>query len=619
MEAKTKTLIAFGFVVLCGVLLFVRGLLAEDLNVSATVVDGEVIVRGYTYPGSTVYLNDEDNNTVIGSGVADASGAFTIDVTPFSPGSYNTGVYAITPSALTTETYPLPFTIGAKEVKEFTNISIPPILVVPGSNFAYNATIPLTTYGRPNTAVTVQIDGPVSNTISVTVNSLGVGSYLLSASSLSEGSYTLTPYYVSSIPGAAVSFSLSPAPSLTPTPSLTPSPTLTPSLTPTYSPTPTFTPSPTLSPTPTLTPSPTLSPTPGPTNTPGPAPTDIPVTDTPTPIPTFAVPDPGEGCPLGIEGLCFFDRDESGNIDASQELGSFLSGFESSLFTVFRGSAGTQSQLARFDFNDDDRVDALDLSILLTATSGKANELNRGIDRIHAKLMNLDTQEIQCTNVCKELQSVLKKRSGTVPSTAGLQYALIGLSMFLTLMTVRVITVQLSGIPLRRGFSIVSVLLYFAILTTGSIFLYREYRLQHMVTYGQEETATKAIPVQTDRIRYRVLITAEQPINTVELFLRYNRSILTLTSMETSGSFADLITHMQTSNEQGGAYVLGGVVAGDFVPDEAQFIELEFKRDSSIPMEPRLEILPETRAFPVGATKQTDAIFPNIHIEQVTK
>ncbi|MCX7997209.1 MAG: hypothetical protein N2691_05680 [Patescibacteria group bacterium] len=577
---------------------------AETLTVTARVVDGQLIVSGSTSSNAVVYLTDTVGNVVIASGISSPDGSFVFDITPFSPGYYELAVTSFDPNLEETQPYTFSFTIGAKEVRSFTGIRLPPTVRTNKAVYSHNEEIQIEVFGTPRETVLLEINGTNPFSGSYELGPTGQYTIALPALQFAGGVHTLIAYFDEAYPSTEKTFTVLAMPTNTPTPTLTPTTTLTPTATPTHSPTPTLTPS--LTPTPSI----TNTPTPGPSATPAPGPTDTP-TPTPTLTPVPFVPSPTPSCLEEFGRLCQFDRDASRNIDSPEELIGFVSGFERLLYDP------KATDLARkFDINEDQEVNALDLALFLSSISRQMDGY-LGIIRVRARTIDLDSYAPQCTNVCREIRKAIAADFDEVAFIERHAGIFTVFSLLFVLPFFRLYRYRLSKIRIysSQGFAWITALYYLLIVATAGGVLYREYRLAQ--PGYRDRAASTTYATETDTVSYRIRVTVNRPLSTLELFLKYDEKSLQIEKVNTESSFANVITHVRTSQKNGAIYVLGGVTSNRFTPDDDLFLEVTFTKGDGYTGDTELIILPGTVAYPPDARSTDDSFLPEIRIERI--
>lgn len=573
-------------VAICSAIML-RQVFANTIFVTATVVDGQVSISGFTSPNSTVYIRDTVDDSVIASGISASNGQFVFDVTPFSPGYYRLAVTSFDPYLEETNPYEFEFSIGAKEVLRFPNLILPPTVRTNKTVYDYDEDIQIELHGRPGAVVALEIDGlnPFGNQYEL--GPTGQRTVVLPAVQFAGGAYSVTGHMQIGRPSTAKTYTVLAIPSSTPTPSLTPT------ITPTHTPTPTLTPSP----------GPSATPEPPPTATPTPEPTSTPIPFIPSPTPT---------CEQEFGKLCFFDRDSSRTFDDPRELISFISSFDISLF----GSV-EDSKVARFDLNRDQVVDDDDLALFLSAVA-KHFHKRLGVLRVHAKHIDLDATKPICTNVCRELDRALAVERDDIPFVErNAQIFLI----FALLMLLPFIRLRQSGLARvrvyqSRGYAWFTIIYYVAVVLICGSILYKEYRA-HRRLVESSRTASTEYHSANEEIRYRVMVSANRPLVVLKLYLSYDPESMQLVKLDSSHSFANVITHKQSSQEKGAIFVLGGITSDKFVPKNSEFIDVVFRVKEGEGADTSLNILQETTARSSDTAKTRTKFTPDLRIERI--
>jgi Bacterial Ig domain/Dockerin type I domain len=151
--------------------------------------DGQVIITGYAFPGSTVtaLVDGFAANTAH----ADASGIFSVTINQIAHGVYTFGVYATDPQGVKSSTFTTTFTVTGARSSALSNIHIMPTVVVTPNPVAPGATVQFSGYAIPNSTVTVETQrdkssGSEKQTLTAQADSNGKWSTTLSTVGLQK-------------------------------------------------------------------------------------------------------------------------------------------------------------------------------------------------------------------------------------------------------------------------------------------------------------------------------------------------------------------------------------------------------------------------------------------------
>jgi len=153
--------------------------------------DAEVIIRGYAFPGSTIYSLVD--GYMAESVRASTNGSYSITISAISRGVYTFGVYAIDPGGTKSSTFSTSFTVTGGRTSNLSNINIMPSVKVSPDPANVGQTVTVSGYAIPNSTVTIQNQKensiPSLKTFTTTSDARGVWSLALNTSDFSAGTY----------------------------------------------------------------------------------------------------------------------------------------------------------------------------------------------------------------------------------------------------------------------------------------------------------------------------------------------------------------------------------------------------------------------------------------------
>ena len=143
---------------------------------------------GLAYPGATVTILRD--GVIIANVVADASGGFATPVSGIGAGSYVFYVYAKDPNGVVSASNVFPFVLNGKSVVNITGILVAPTLSADKIAVQGTDTLTLSGYATPNSQISIS-SKQLPNTYRAVSDQSGQYQYILDASSLATGAYTL--------------------------------------------------------------------------------------------------------------------------------------------------------------------------------------------------------------------------------------------------------------------------------------------------------------------------------------------------------------------------------------------------------------------------------------------
>lgn len=214
--------LACSFGILCAILLIIPTR-AENVTVTIGVGDTILTVTGKTSPDAFVTVSKDGG--VIGTTVADSSGAYTQTFPAQDPGLHELSVFAHTTSGKNTDSVTLTVNI-AEHATTTASIFLPTTFTVEDDNLSPTQPLVLSGEAAPSSTVTIYIDN--NNFASTSTDAAGNWILNLNVSSLASGQHQLFARVVDgfgdqSYPTASRYFSREGLPT-TPTPQPIPSP-----------------------------------------------------------------------------------------------------------------------------------------------------------------------------------------------------------------------------------------------------------------------------------------------------------------------------------------------------------------------------------------------------------
>lgn len=153
--------------------------------------DAEVVIRGYAFPGSTVYALVD--GAAAESSRASGDGSYSITLEEIARGVYTFGVYAIGDNKVKSTTFSTSFTVTGGRTSNLSNINIMPSIQVQPDPVTPGQTLTISGSSIPNAEVTVENQNDKSSasrkSFTTTSNSSGDWSLTVDTSSFSNGTY----------------------------------------------------------------------------------------------------------------------------------------------------------------------------------------------------------------------------------------------------------------------------------------------------------------------------------------------------------------------------------------------------------------------------------------------
>ena len=153
--------------------------------------DGEVTIKGYAFPRSTVVIlvDGQIADEVNSSG----SGEFEITLEEIARGPYTFGVYGIDRSGIKSTTFSTTFTVTGSRASVLSNINVMPSIKVDPNPVNPDSTLKISGYAIPNAIITLENQNDKSSaslkTFTVTSDANGAWSYDMSTAGFGKGTY----------------------------------------------------------------------------------------------------------------------------------------------------------------------------------------------------------------------------------------------------------------------------------------------------------------------------------------------------------------------------------------------------------------------------------------------
>jgi len=155
--------------------------------------DAEVVIRGYAFPGSTVYILVDGNGAE--SLRAGSDGSFSVTLREIARGVYTFGVYAIGSDNVKSSTFSTSFTVTGGRSSNLSNINIMPSVSVSPNPVNPGQTLTVSGRSIPNAQVTVENENDRSTaskkTFTTMSNGSGVWSLSIDTTGFTSGTYKI--------------------------------------------------------------------------------------------------------------------------------------------------------------------------------------------------------------------------------------------------------------------------------------------------------------------------------------------------------------------------------------------------------------------------------------------
>lgn len=116
--------------------------------------DAQVVIRGYAFPGSDVYIQ-VDGETVDTTS-ADSNGEYEITLEEIARGAYTFGVYVVDDDGVRSSTFSTSFTVSGGRTSALSNVNVMPSITVDPDPVTPGQTLTVSGYAIPNAEVTIE-------------------------------------------------------------------------------------------------------------------------------------------------------------------------------------------------------------------------------------------------------------------------------------------------------------------------------------------------------------------------------------------------------------------------------------------------------------------------------
>lgn len=165
----------------------------ESVNGPYQSGDAEVIIRGYAFPGSTVYALVD--GFIADSSRAGSDGSYSITVSAIARGVYTFGVYAIDSNRTKSTTFSTSFTVTGGRTSNLSNINIMPSIKVEPNPVTPPQALAVTGYSIPNAEITIENQNDKSSaskkSYTATSNARGEWSLSIDTNGFNNGTYKI--------------------------------------------------------------------------------------------------------------------------------------------------------------------------------------------------------------------------------------------------------------------------------------------------------------------------------------------------------------------------------------------------------------------------------------------
>ncbi len=153
--------------------------------------DGQVIISGYAFPGSTVTVLVD--GTSAKTTKAASSGSYEVTIDNIARGPYTFGIYATDAAGVKSSTFSTSFTVSGARASSLSNINIAPSIKVSPDPVNPGQTVTLSGYALANSTVTIENEKQGSSasrqSITATAAANGAWSATVSTNGFSQGTY----------------------------------------------------------------------------------------------------------------------------------------------------------------------------------------------------------------------------------------------------------------------------------------------------------------------------------------------------------------------------------------------------------------------------------------------
>lgn len=172
--------------------------------------DGQVIITGYAFPGSTVTALVDGASVTTAR--ANSSGEFSVTIEEIARGVYTFGVYATDSQGTRSSTFSTTFSVVGARSSSLSNIHIMPTVKVTPNPVEPGATVVFSGYAIPNSAVTVETQreksaGAEKKTVTATSDGQGRWSVDMSTAGFARDTWKVRARSVNATAGISTQFS----------------------------------------------------------------------------------------------------------------------------------------------------------------------------------------------------------------------------------------------------------------------------------------------------------------------------------------------------------------------------------------------------------------------------
>ncbi len=153
--------------------------------------DGEVTIRGYAFPRSTIVILVDGQ--IADQVTSDTSGEFDITLDAIARGPYTFGVYGIDRNGIKSSTFSTTFTVTGSRGSVLSNINVMPSIKVTPDPVQAESTLKISGYAIPNAIVTIENQSDKSSanlkTFTAISDTSGAWTYDMSTAGFKNGTY----------------------------------------------------------------------------------------------------------------------------------------------------------------------------------------------------------------------------------------------------------------------------------------------------------------------------------------------------------------------------------------------------------------------------------------------
>jgi hypothetical protein len=153
--------------------------------------DGQVIIKGYAFPRSTITILVD--GIIADTVLSDATGAFDVTLDAIARGAYTFGVYGTDRNGTKSSTFSTTFTVTGARGSTLSNINVMPSIKVTPDPAQPDSTLKISGYAIPNAVVTIENQSDKSSANLKTFTALsdanGIWTYDMSTAGFKKGTY----------------------------------------------------------------------------------------------------------------------------------------------------------------------------------------------------------------------------------------------------------------------------------------------------------------------------------------------------------------------------------------------------------------------------------------------